>query len=387
MSEKISCEICGEEVHVINSHLKKEHGPSSVQPMTYEEYKDKFPNAPVLSETAKDLQKAKMKNKSITKARSTGKIALHDAFSLPVSALTNTGDGKPIMIDFIESQENPELVPDTDDNYVFDVETVKTAMMGIYANIPIYFYGYAGVGKSSFFKQLAARTNRAMVRVQHTVNTEESHIVGQWVVKKHKDEDTGQIISVTEFELGPLALAMKNGWMYLADEYDRAYPSVLSVYQAVLEGEPLYIQEADEGSRLIRPHKDFRFVATGNTNGAGDDTGLYPATVQQDAATFERFGITYQVPFMERDREIEVVSKQADLLKEDSEMIVEFCEKIREKFPSEVSLTISPRVSIRIAEVGLMKGNYARGVELCFANRLPDSERQAVMEVAQRYWG
>lgn len=47
---------------------------------------------------------------------------------------------------------------------------------------------------------------------------------------------------------------MKHGWMYLADEYDFAQPNVLSVYQAVLEGKPLYIKEADAANRVIKPH-------------------------------------------------------------------------------------------------------------------------------------
>ena len=82
----------------------------------------------------------------------------------------------------------------------------------------------------------------------------------------------------TVFELGPLPYAMKHGMVYCADEYDFAEPAVLSIYQSVLEGKPLIIKEADLENRVIKPHPNFRFCATGNTNGAGDSFGLYQGT-------------------------------------------------------------------------------------------------------------
>ena len=39
---------------------------------------------------------------------------------------------------------------------------------------------------------------------------------------------------------------MKHGWVYLADEYDFAFPQILGVYQPVLEGEALVIKEATQ---------------------------------------------------------------------------------------------------------------------------------------------
>ncbi len=67
---------------------------------------------------------------------------------------------------------------------------------------------------------------------------------------------------------------MKNGWVYLADEYDFAFPQILGIYQPVLEGEPLVIKEATPDWRRVAPHKRFAFIGTGNTNGSGMKRGF-----------------------------------------------------------------------------------------------------------------
>ena len=75
------------------------------------------------------------------------------------------------------------------------------------------------------------------------------------------------------YEYGPLALAMRYGGICLVNELDMASPEVAAGLHGILDGSPLCIPE--NGGELIIPHPMFRFVATANTNGAGDDTGLY----------------------------------------------------------------------------------------------------------------
>ena len=390
MSDKITCKVCGAETHIIASHLKKEHGPDSDNPVSLEKYRELYPDAPLMSEKAMRVHKSRASVAKISvDDEKTGlvKRPLHKVFDLGNIKAARTQSGDPFMIPCYENQSHPELIPEVDEGYVFNVETLKTCLMGLSTSIPTYLYGHAGVGKSSMWEQICARTGRPLLRLQHTVNTEESHVLGQWTVQKHKDEETGQIVSETIFELGPLPLAMKHGWVYLADEYDRSYPSVLSVYQAVLEGKALFIKEADEENRLIKPHPNFRFVATGNTNGAGDDSGLYPSTVTQDAATFERFGIVQEMGYMNAKEEVAIVMNQAELVEDDAKTLINFCQQIRKEFPHKVSLTIGPRSAIYIGKIGVMKADMMRGVELGFANRLPEAEREAVMQTAQRIWG
>lgn len=387
MSEaKITCQVCGKPVHAIQMHLKEDHPE-----LTLEEYKAKWPDAPLLSAYAKKrLQERRAKKASGEGAAAMGKggaggalkasmKAMHEVFGLGRAKAARNAKGEPIPISVLAAPpEFADLVPEVDDNYIFNIELLKTAIMGLELCIPTYLWGHAGTGKTTMWEQVCARTGRAFLRVQHTVNTEESHIVGQWTVKDGH----------TVFELGPLAVAMKYGLVYCADEYDFAMPSVLSVYQPVLEGKPLVIKEADHDNRIVRPHPNFRLVATGNTNGCGDETGLYQGTNIQNAANYERFGIVEEVSYMEASQEIAVVAGQAGIPKEHAEQLVSFATEIRTAYASaKIGATVSPRALINAAKIGMRRASYKTGLKLAFTNRLSRVDQMVADQFAQRIFG
>jgi cobaltochelatase CobS len=220
---------------------------------------------------------------------------------------------------------------------------------------------------------------RPYLRVQHTDTTEEAHIVGQMVVRN----------GATEFDYGPLAEAMIRGWVYLADEYDFAHPAVIAVYQAVLEGKPLYIKEAPPGQRMVKPHPNFRFLATGNTNGSGDDTGLYSGTKIGNAAAYSRFGITVKVDYPEPTVEVAILKGNVPVTQDVANKMVDFAGRIRTMYASgEISLPISPRELIRATMIGVIKGGKFRdGIALAYSNRLDATQSEAVKQTAQRIFG
>lgn len=376
---RIKCEICGAEVHSIQIHIKNDHPD-----WTLEQYKHDYPSAPLLSQLAIDkLREREEVSKApavVEEAPSTAgftKKALHEVFSLGKvkGAMNARGDAIPVTV--LDSG-NPEMVPDVDTNYVFELENLKNALMAFELNIPLYVWGHAGTGKTAMIENICGRTKRPMLRIQHTVNTEECQIVGQWTARGGE----------THFELGPLAMAMKFGWTYLADEYDFALPSVLAVYQPVLEGKPLVIKEADAANRVIRPHKDFRFVATGNTNGSGDETGLYQGTNIQNAANYDRFHMVIEVKYMLPALEVQVLINQAKIDKGDAEKLVDFANRVRESYDgSKISTPISPRTLIAAAQIGLRKGGYRQGISLTFANKLTRVDKEVVNGLAQRIFG
>ncbi|NQZ54736.1 MAG: AAA family ATPase [Piscirickettsiaceae bacterium] len=383
---KITCRLCGEEVHSIQLHLRDAHENASL-----EDYQESYPDAPVLSEKAKErlARNKTVETVEIEMATAAKVIDIKsiDGFSMkPLAetfglgrakaALSKKGESIPIRV--FDIGRDSEMIPDNDNGYIFNIDLLKTTLMGLELNIPVYLWGHAGVGKSTVLEQIASHTKRPYIRVQHTANTEESHIVGQTLANE----------SGTYFEPGPLALAMKHGWMYNADEYDFAHASILAVYQPVLEGKSLVIKEAPPEWRIVQPHADFRFVATGNTNGSGDETGLYIGTNMGNAANYSRFGIIQNVEYMPAKQEAQVIVSQAGIVSEDAQKLIQFATDIRKAYDAgTMSATIGPRELIYAAKIGFMKGSWTAGLQLSFVNRLGSVDRETAAGVAQRIFG
>jgi cobaltochelatase CobS len=303
---------------------------------------------------------------------------MHEVFDLGKVKAAMNARGEPIPITILAKGDHQDMVPAKDPGYIFNIELLKTVLLGLDLRIPVYLWGHAGVGKSTLIEQVCAHTNRPYMRIQHTINTEESHIVGQTLAN-----DSG-----TYFEPGPLTLAMKYGWTYNADEYDYAHASVLSVYQAVLEGKSLVIKEAPHEWRVVRPHENFRLVATGNTNGSGDESGLYSGTNVGNAANYSRFGIVERVDYMPKAQEARVIVNQSGVAKEDADKLVEFASLIRASYDaSKMSATIGPRELIYAGMIGLRRGNWITGLTLSFINRLGNVDRETALGIAQRVFG
>jgi cobaltochelatase CobS len=336
--DKVECKICGAKTHSIKMHLETEHPEVSLQ-----EYEASFPGAPIMSDTAKKAIAAKVA------ARPANTVGMAAA-SAPI-----LGVGKG------------------------NIDLLKNCMMAFELSIPLYGWGHKGAGKTTTLEQICSRTGRPMLRIQHTINSEESHFVGQYVIRGGE----------TIFQPGPLAMAMRHGWVYLADEYDFALPSVLSVYQPVLEGKSLVIKEA-AGTEwaVVKPHPNFRFAATGNTNGSGDESGLYQGTQIQNSANYDRFGVVVKVNYMPAELEEKILQAQARIKQVDAKKLVNFAGLIRESFDgNKMSDTISPRALINAARLGLRRGSFRVGLALAFVNKLNKVDREVADGLSQRVFG
>lgn len=404
--DKIECKLDGAMIHSVKIHLAKNHPEVSV-----EQYAAQFPGEPLMSPYAEQVTKeheakqaagvaveakpaaavamatsaavAEPKAASVASLIPRGTIqreAFHEVFGLGKvkQALAANGDEVKIMVMSEHAPADQAMVPKKNDTYVYDIDELKNVILGMDLNIPTYVWGHKGSGKSELFEQICARTNRPQIRIQHSGNTEESHIVGQWTVKGGE----------TVFELGPLPLAMKNGWVYVADEYDFAVPSVLSVYQAVLEGKALVIKEADAANRIIEPHPSFRIVATGNTNGSGDESGLYQGTNLQNSANYDRFGMVVHKKYMDKKAESLILQKRLKMAEPDADKMVSFAALVREGYDgAKISETISPRTLIYAATIGIKRGSFMQGITLSFINKLTRIDSEAVKGMAERIFG
>ncbi|WLR91038.1 AAA family ATPase [Shinella zoogloeoides] len=400
---KIICQIDGARTHSIQVHLRDNHPD-----WTIERYQKEYPDAPILSEKATQALAQSRAAKAQSAAGAGGIVTnakkhyLHEVFGFGDARAARSSIGNPIEIQVIldADDEAQPYVQQVDPDYVFNIDLVKKVIIGFEINKPVYLWGFHGTGKTTVLEQVCARTGRPFSRVQHTINTEEAHILGQYVVRtKFVEEEvlnpTGEKVkivkpqTVTEFQLGPLPMAMLHGWVYCADEYDFAMPSVTAVYQPVLEGKPLVIKDAPPEFRVIKPHPDFRFCATGNTNGVGDETGLYQGTLIQNAANYSRFPIVEEVEYMEAATEELILVSKTGIDKPTAGKIVKFAKSVRDAFKEgKISMTVSPRELINSADLGMyFGGDWKQGLKLSFANRLSRVDKKTVEEFAQRVFG
>lgn len=419
---RIVCQIDNVRVHTIQGHIKQHHPD-----WTIERYQATYPGAPLFSQIALELKAKQDADKAAaaqaaaapsahsvqanmlaeagvaSPAKITVKQAFfHELFELGTAPAALSAKSQPIPIKVLEGHDpqSADYLPDIDKSYVFNIDLLKKVIIGFELNMPTYLWGFHGTGKTTILQQAAARTRRPFIRVQHTINMQESDVLGQWTVRAKPVEveeidsagNKHKVIkqqSVTEFQLGPLPLAMINGWVYCADEYDFAMPSVTAVYQPVLEGQALLIKDAPPHFRKIVPHPNFRFVATGNTNGVGDETGLYQGTLVQNAANYSRFAITEEVEYMDAKIETAILQSKTGIDSASAGKIVKMAGEVRKMFrDGKITMTVSPRELIRCASLGIAYGgNWTLGMELAFANRLSRVDKKVVQEYMQRVFG
>lgn len=311
---------------------------------------------------------------------------ISDVFGLdPSDPLILSGKGEEMKIQCLPKLDvtHPlhRFIPEIDTNYVFPVEELVSVIVALDDRFckPALIWGFHGSGKTTLAEQACARQNRPAITVQHDVGTEASDVVGNWVLKGKE----------TIFEYGPLARAMRDGLVYIADEYDFALPNVLSIYQGVLNGGALFIKNAPEEMAIVKPHPNFRFIATGNTNGAGDEIGLYQGTQIQNAANYSRFGITIKLDYQKPEVEAQIIKAKnphLDMTKVDT--LITFANQIRTGFRERtLTNTISTRELLNIAKLSFMRAspkkgmNWEYGVSVGFSNRMPEVDRETIKNI------
>ena len=208
---------------------------------------------------------------------------------------------------------------------------------------PLYVYGPLGAGKSSCVKQLAARLNYPVFEVTGHGRLEFADLVG------HHTVQNGSM----HFEYGPLALAMRYGGLLLLNEIDVTAPEVAAGLNSVLDGAPLCI--AENGGELVTPDPMFRFVATANSNGGGDDTGLYQGVQRQNAAFLDRFTFC-QMSYPDAQVEQKLLRQHyPSLPAELCDKMVTYANEVRSLFMAEVTDNLSNSIEVTFSTRSLLR--------------------------------
>lgn len=192
--------------------------------------------------------------------------------------------------------------PDTkavDPNYIFRHDELLSALYALLTNERCWLHGHTGTGKTTLIEQIAARLNWP-VRV---VNLD-SEITRMDLIGRDTLVNEGGT-TVSKFVDGILPQCMTEPYILIFDEFDYIRPDVSYVAQRALEGNGLTITE--DGGRLVVPHPMFRIFATGNTQGQGDDYGMYAGARVQSMALLDRFTAWIAVDYLPEDKRVQLL--------------------------------------------------------------------------------
>lgn len=278
-----------------------------------------------------------------------------------------------------------EEVPAIDTNYDFDHRNLLKFLTGLNRRMNQWLFGHTGTGKTTFVEQVAARMGWPVTRINLDSNLERSDLVGHVGLA----EENGTTVS--KFEEGILPRAMVKPGILLMDEIDAGRPDILFTVQRALEHNGLTLTE--DSARLVKSHELFRFVATANTRGQGDEYGMYPGTRTMNASMLDRFTSFIEFEYLTPARELVLLKKIEPGLSEDmGQKITQFASEIRKAFgKGEVYNTISPRglmvlggCYVSFQSYGLGDKSLRMALDMAILDKVTNDTRQKFIEIGSR---
>lgn len=286
------------------------------------------------------------------------------------------------------------LIPSTNESYVFPKDIVRDVIAFLSAPHGDAFYlcGPTGCGKTSIIMQIANRLNWPVTSITAHGRMQVLDMIGRMVLV-----DNGQGQAVMQYVKGPLAEAMEKGYLFVLNEMDLLDPSEVAALNDILEGGSLTIPETGE---VIKPHPEFRFVATANSNGAGDTTGGYQGVLQQNIAAMDRFRMTvcgYQEPDVE-EQILHKIIPEMEQAKPLAAKMIAVANRVRRAFSdtegatdTHLSITMSTRTLVRWARLSQAYHGAPNSLEYSLQRallfRAEPAQAEAILRWAQDEFG
>jgi len=257
-------------------------------------------------------------------------------------------------------------IPEKYDGYVpFGFYKDLTSIVLSQNFFPVFITGMSGNGKTLMVEQVCATLKRECIRVNISVETDESDLIGGPTLID------GNVV----YRDGPVMTAMKRGAILLIDEVDRGSNKLMCL-QGILEGKPYFNKKSGE---YIYPKRGFNVVATANTKGRGSEEGRYLSQILDDAF-LERFNITVEQEYPDTKVELKILKP---LLNDDefAENLVKWADVIRKTFEEGgVDEIISTRRLVHIAKTYSIFKDRQKAIQLC-VNRFDQETKDSFLDL------
>lgn len=321
----------------------------------------------ILTKGKKVNQKKKEEEREaiVPKSEDYGDFVVHWKPVKEVLGVDNTNLKLPV---FEWKGDKPDNIPEIDNGYKFREDVVDGVVASIMLDEIPYLHGHTGTGKTSLIEQIAARTNAPFTRINFDSSISRIELVGRDVLKV---EDG---VTISKFVDGTIPRYLSQPGYLVFDEIDFCRPDVAYIMQSVLEGGKFVVQE--DGGRVVKPHQMTRLVATGNTAGNGDETGIYTGARVQSAALMDRFGAMIKVPFLSRDDVLYVLGQ---------ERLANYYTIHNENFETgTISYPVTLRSLKSIKKLTDLGFSFKQAVEVTIRNRFPKNDHKLLDEIVRR---
>ena len=272
----------------------------------------------------------------------------------------------------VTAQEKQSFIPDSDSNFVpfgnfSDVKKVIKSKQFY----PIFITGLSGNGKTVSVEQACAQTNRELIRVNITIETDEDDLIGGFRL----------VNGETVWHNGPVVEALQRGAVLLLDEVDLASNKILCL-QSVLEGKGIFLKKI---GKYVQPKEGFNVIATANTKGKGSDDGRFIGTNVLNEAFLERFALTFEQEYPTPAVESKILIRvAASVGKHDEEFcnnLANWADIIRRTFKDGgIDEVISTRRLVHIMRAYAIWGDRMKAIKVC-VNRFDDETKQSFIEL------
>lgn len=358
-SGKVQCLICKEngkkyEAHILVKHLKDVHPKTDVF-----DYITEY-DAQIASVHGFGVLK-RMHDLNPIRSQTPGKV--FELFELEAEKDEAKNSHRKFVNRNVQAFDEPgPFTPPVDTDYVFPEQQLRALLLGLALKERnrVWLHGYAGTGKTQLVTQVCARLNYGLMRINGDTAITRRHLIGDWTVKNGE----------TVFQYGVVPTAMREGHVLLIDEIDHLNPPTLALLRAVLE-DPSQLIVLENGNEVIKAHPNFRVVATANTAGAGDESGLFVTARAMSLADRQRFSIWVRVDYLPAKVECGMIKKRFPKLTDiELKRFYQVVRTIRQRHKAgELEESFSPREFINWVEKYFMLGDAMDSAQICFLDR------------------